>query len=229
MNLMRRWSQNTPEIISTNITNALSRMLQEKIYFSSNWECERTKSKYLTHFLQLHNPLHCLKCKIFEQQIQDILSFQWIFFLLNRKQFCMKCKNETVWNLHAKKKELGHSLFVLQEVMDRSNQFDCCWLGSIERVCTQCKLSMVSALIKMWWKYGALEEMNNFRQSPGTADINWKKGIRQSDFWWIGAIDKLVGKEYVIVHAVSQEHCEANHKQQLTARKKERQVRNIYS
>lgn len=70
-------------------------------------------------------------------------------------------------------------------------------------------------------KLCTLEELNRDSQSPGTADVNRKEGIRQSDFRWISVIHKLVGKEYVIVHTVSQEHCEADHKQQLTALGKE--------
>ena len=53
--------------------------------------------------------------------------------------------------------------------------------------------------------------------SPGTADIHWKEGIWQGDFRWISVIYKLVSKEDVIVYTVSKEHCETNHKQQLTA------------
>lgn len=59
--------------------------------------------------------------------------------------------------------------------------------------------------------------------SPGTADIHWKKGIRQGDFRRISVIYKLVSKEDVIVHTVSKEYCETNHEQQLTARERERE------
>lgn len=55
---------------------------------------------------------------------------------------------------------------------------------------------------------------------PGIADIHRQEGIRQRDFRWVNVIYKLVGKKDVIIHAVSQENCEANHKQQLTARRK---------
>lgn len=65
--------------------------------------------------------------------------------------------------------------------------------------------------------------------SPCTADVHWEEGIRQGNFRGIGVIYKLVGKEDVIIYTVSEEHCEADHKQQLTAREKkvgERRDRN---
>lgn len=55
---------------------------------------------------------------------------------------------------------------------------------------------------------------------PGIADIHWQEGIRQRDFRWVNMIYKLAGKKDVIIHAISEENCEANHKQQLTARRK---------
>lgn len=74
-------------------------------------------------------------------------------------------------------------------------------------------LSYTITIIAYEWKLTEYIQSH----SPSTTDIHWKEGIGQSDFRWISVIYKLVGKEYVVVHAVSEEDCEANHEQQLTS------------
>lgn len=50
---------------------------------------------------------------------------------------------------------------------------------------------------------------------PSMTHIHGKKRIRKRHLGWVGMIDKLVGKQDVVVHAVGQKNSERNHKDEL--------------